>query len=101
MHNLKNIEIFWCSREQKFGQKFLDEGAIKFLLESEKPKLDNLPPSDSRYTEYILNDDKREPVAENAALGPSWYRDKNLNLTGDGEKKIHYCKLILRVISAN
>lgn len=38
MHNLKHVEIVWCSREKSFGQKFLDPVAMEFLLESAAQK---------------------------------------------------------------
>ena len=40
VHALDDIEIVWCSRD-RFGRKFLDEGALKFLLSSKDPKINN------------------------------------------------------------
>ena len=33
VHNLKHVEIVWCSREKSFGHKFLDPVAMEFLLD--------------------------------------------------------------------
>lgn len=73
----------------------MDEAAIKFLLESDGQKIvDKSVTQDSRYTEYILTNEKKPSVAENAALGPSWYKQKNLSLSGCGERKIHFRKTL-------
>jgi len=49
VYALENIEIIWCSRD-RFGRKFLDEGALKFLLESKNPKTNSSVERSQMYT---------------------------------------------------
>ncbi|CAG5104904.1 Oidioi.mRNA.OKI2018_I69.chr1.g1656.t1.cds [Oikopleura dioica] len=97
VHNLKHVEIVWCSREKSFGQKFLDPVAMEFLLESAEQKNDEKKPKvetkNCSYHEYTVPNVIGAEVCQSAALGPSWYKHKGLKLAGtsnESERKITY-----------
>ena len=82
-------------KEEKFGKKFLDEASIKFLLESDIKKTEEGgPKKDPSYSEFTFDETfNDQSVGETAALGPSWYRHKNIPLAGNGTSKTHFRKL--------
>lgn len=93
VHALDDIEIVWCSRD-RFGRKFLDEGALKFLLTSKDPKINNGPADQKSQmficTEFHRTDSVKKDVSTKAAMGPNWYKQKDLVLKGKGQKSIKF-----------
>jgi len=41
----------------------------------------------------------KKDVSVKAAMGPNWYKQKNLNLSGKGQKSIKFSKVLLILVA--
>lgn len=88
VHEVKGVSIDWVVKDDHIASTFVDAGAAKFFLDSEKtPETTTV-----KRMRYDLDDSKK---TKGAALGPDWHRWLDIRFGESAERKIHYnCEII-------